>query len=182
MKKYAVLSLAMLALVALPLNAQSIYVGAGAAFPTGDDMDGVDTGLNLAGGVTFDVASRVSIYGEGSWGTHGTDFEGVDAKPYALMAGLLLNLGSGGEGALSPYIFGGGGMQWLKLTDGDTDVSDSAFGLQLGAGVDFPLGGLNGFAEGRYHRASFDADSDLGDFSFATFGLLVGLSFDVGGN
>ena len=185
MKKLALLTGALMVLVALPLNAQSIYVGAGGAFPTGDDMDGVNAGLQLVGGVTFDVASQLSVYGEGSWGTHGTDFDGIDAKPYALMAGLMLGLTGDEDASLTPYVFGGAGLQWIKLTDGDMDVSDNAFGFQFGAGLGFALGGVDAFAEGRYARAGFDADSDLSDgeeFTFAAFGLVAGLSFNLGGN
>lgn len=189
MKKLAVLTGAVLTLVALPLNAQSVYVGVGGAFPTGDDMEGVNAGFQLVGGVTVDVASQLSIYGEGSWGTHGTEFDGVDlgvdAKPYALMAGLLLDLMSDEDAPATPYVFGGAGLQWIKLTDGDTDISDNAFGFQLGAGVGFNLGPVDGFAEGRYARAGFDADSDLSDgeeFTFAAFGLVAGVSINLGGN
>ena len=182
MKKFAVLTFATLALVALPLNAQSIFVGAGAAIPTGDDMDGVSTGFQLVGGATFDVASQLSIYGEGSWGSHGTDFDGVDAKPYAFMAGLLFDLTSDEDAPVTPYVYGGAGMQWLKVTDGEDDVSDSTFGFQFGAGLGFALGGLDAWAEGRYARAAFDEDSDFGDFNFANFGITAGLSFNLGGN
>lgn len=184
MKRYVLLGLMGLALSAAPATAQiSVYGGGGSAIPTGDDMETVEAGLQLLGGVVVDINDRLGIYGEGQWGTH--DIEGtgdVSVDPSALLAGLILGLSSNEDAPLSPYVFGGLGVQTLSVDDGDGDPSDSTLGWQIGAGAGFDLGPLPAFLEGRYQAASFDADSDLGDFDFAIFSIILGFSFDLTGD
>ena len=58
--------------VPVTAQAQSLYVSVGAAFPSGDDLDEIDTGWLLAGGLTFDVGgSGVWAGVDGSYGSHG---------------------------------------------------------------------------------------------------------------
>lgn len=174
-----------LALVAVPAAGQvAVYGGGGAAFPTGDDLDGVDSGLQLFGGATFDVSEKLSVYAEGQWGTHDLEGGGGTAKPAAIMAGLLLGLTGDDDAPVSPYIFGGAGLQSLTIDlDESGSFDDSAFGFQLGAGVGFDLAGIGAFAEGRYQRAAFADDAEvLTDATFALFSVAVGLSVELGGN
>lgn len=184
MKRLAFFTALSLAFVAVPASAQvNVYGGGGGAFPTGDDMDGVESGLQLFGGAEFDVSEMVSLYVEGQWGTHNLeDVDDVTVSPRALMAGLLLGFGSDGA-PVSPYVFGGGGLQSVSIdVDGDS-TSDSAFGFQVGGGLNFPLGGVDGFGEVRYQTAGFADDAEvLTDATFAIFSVVVGLSIQVGGN
>jgi opacity protein-like surface antigen len=184
MKRIALATAFCLALVAAPATAQvSVYGGGGAAFPSGDDLSNVDAGLQLLGGVTFDVNERLSIYGEGQWGRHNPETGDGTITPTALMAGLLLGLTADDAAPVSPYIFAGGGLQGVDIDDGaGNSVDDRTFGWQAGAGVGFALGGLDAFAEGRYQSAAFDTDSDLSDLDFAIFSIVVGFSIDVGGS
>lgn len=186
MKRFVFVSGLALLFAAAPAAAQvSVYGGGGAAFPSGDDLDGVDSGLQLVGGVVVDVSSMLSIYAEGQWGRHDVEDEGETgtANPSALMAGLLLGF-SPANSPIEPYVFAGLGLQSVSLEADESPVSvdDRTFGWQLGAGIGFPLGSLNGFAEGRYQAASFDADSEFGELDFAIFSLIVGLSIDLGGS
>jgi opacity protein-like surface antigen len=155
----------------------------GAELPTSDDIkDDVDSGLTLFGGVTFDLSSSFSLYAEGGWGRHDlsdSDFDGT-ASPSHLLGGALFSFL--GDAPLSPYVFGGLGVQTVKVSIEDESESDSTFGWQLGAGLGFDIGSLNAFGEGRYHSASFDEDGDLGEFDFAMFAVAVGLSFGLGGS
>lgn len=183
MKRYVLLGLMGLALAAAPATAQvSVYGGGGSAIPTGDDLENVEAGLQLLGGVVVDVNDRLGIYGEGQWGTH--DFENTDVSvnPSALMAGLLLGLAGDEDAALAPYLFGGLGIQTLGIDNDATDPSDSTLGWQLGAGAGFDLGPLPAFLEGRYQAASFDADSDIGELDFSIFSIILGFSFDLTGD
>ena len=182
MKRFAFLTAFCLALMAVPASAQvSLYGGGGGAFPQGDDLDGIDGGLQLFGGADIELNERLSVYVEGQWGTHSTDVDGVDVKPAALMGGLLIGLSSG-DGP-TPYIFGGAGLQSVTIEASNVSVDDSAIGIQLGAGVSFPLGSFNGFAEGRFQRAGFADDADvLPDLTFSIISLAVGLSIDLGGS
>lgn len=185
MKRFALAGILALLFAAVPATAQvSVYGGGGAAFPTGDDLDGVDGGLQLLGGVVVEVSSLLSIYAEGQWGTH--DFEDGaitgTVDPSALMAGLMLGF-SPANSPVNPYFFAGVGVQSVSLeADGLGSLDDSTFGWQLGGGIGFPIGPVNGFAEGRYQAASFDADSEVSNLDFAIFSLIVGLSIDLGGN
>ena len=189
MKRYFVLALMGLALSAAPAVAQvSVYGGGGSAIPTGDDMEDVDAGLQLLGGLVLDLTEMVSIYAEGQWGTHDVSVDGatdVSAKPSALMAGLLLGIG-GDEGAVSPYLFAGGGLQSLDLEGEEggitVSVDDRTFGWHVGGGIGFDLGSLPAFLEGRYQAASFDSDSEFDELDFAIFSIIFGFSFDLGGD
>lgn len=185
MKRLAFVAALSVALAAAPAAGQvALYGGGGAAFPTGDDLDGVDAGLQLFGGATFDVSEKVSLYAEGQWGTHSLEAsDDVTVKPSALMAGLILGLGSDEDAPVSPYLFAGGGIQTVNI-DPDTGegADDSTFGFQLGAGLGFDLAGIGAFAEGRYQRASFADDAAvLPDATFAIFSVAVGLSVELGG-
>jgi len=186
MNRFALLAAFGLFLAAAPASAQlAVYGGGGPAFPIGDDLDGIESGLQLTGGLTFDLSERVSLYGEGQWGTHGVeDTDEVTVKPSALMAGLLLGLSGSEDAAIQPYVFGGLGLQSVNL-DADADVADASdrtFGYQAGAGFGFDLGSLPAFLEGRYQAASFDVDSDIGELDFSIFSVILGFSFDLGGD
>lgn len=184
MKRFALLAAFALFLTAVPASAQfAVYGGGGSAIPTGDDLEDVEAGLQLLGGVSYDLSEKLSLYGEGQWGTH--DIDGTDdvtVKPSALMAGLLLGLSGDEDAALSPYLFGGLGLQTLSVDDEGSDPSDSTFGYQVGAGLGFDLGSLPAFLEGRFQGASFDADSDVGELDFSIFSIILGFSFDIGGD
>ncbi len=190
MKRYLVLAFMGLALSAAPAFAQvSVYGGGGSAIGTGEDMEDVDAGLQLLGGLVVDVTDRVGIYAEGQWGRHDVTIEGVTdptATPSALMAGLLLGLSSNEDAAISPYVFGGVGLQSLELEGeegGETESADDrTFGWQAGAGFGFDIGSLPAFLEGRYQRASFDEDSEFEELDFAIFSIIFGFSFDFGGD
>jgi opacity protein-like surface antigen len=174
-----------LALVATPASAQfAVYGGGGAAFPTGGDLDGVESGVQLFGGATFDITPRLGVYAEGQFGSHGIENSDSKVKPSALMGGLIFDLMSDEDAPVSPYVFGGAGLQTVKFDPEQGDaVDDSAFGFQLGAGVGFDLLGLGAFAEGRYQTAAFADDADvLTDATFAIFSVAVGLSFQFGGS
>jgi hypothetical protein len=183
MKKIATVTLGLLALVAFPLSAQSIYVGAGGSFPNSDYGDYAKTGVLLVGGVDFEVAQNLSVWGEGFWGQN--KHEGDDSKtnPVGFMAGLMYGFG-GEEASVEPYVFAGAGWMIHKYSS-DTfgDDSQGAFGLQGGAGLGFDLGGLDAFVEGRYMRASYDSESPgAGSAVTAFMALIAGVSFDLGGD
>lgn len=183
MKRFASLTMAALLFTALPAAGQSIYFGVGPTFPSSDYSEYAKTGFLVAGGVTYEVASQLSIYGEGFWGQNNHEGSGKTA-PSGLMAGLMY--GFGGEDApISPYVFGGGGLlthRWIP-DEGDSE-SNSGFGFQGGAGIGFDIAGLQAFAEGRYTSGSIDEEISPGVTASATtafIGILLGLSFNFGG-
>lgn len=174
----AVVSLALTAPFAA--QAQSIFISGGLASPSGDDMDGVDTGWMVAGGLIFDVGSSGVWAGvDGAYGRNTTDLDGETVKPFSVMGVLGYSFPT--EGSVSPYVWGGAGLQGIKFSDelGGSE-SESGFGWQAGAGISF--GGADSnvrpYVEGRYHSASIDIDGFDVDVRF--FGALFGVSIGIG--
>ncbi len=170
--------------LAAPLSAQTLYISVGGAFPTGDDLDGINTGLMAAGGVTFDVGANGLWAGvEGAYGRHGTDFTGdgdVTAKTYSVQG--ILGYSFDTQGSVDPYIWGGAGLAGGKISDDTESFSGSGFGWQGGAGISF--GGedanVRPYVEGRYHSASVEFDGDTSDTTLSFFAALVGVTIGVG--
>jgi hypothetical protein len=162
--------------------AQSAYLGVGPSFPTGDFADYANTGVLAVGGVTIDVGERgLAIVGEGFFGQNGHDdlFGGGKTQPFGLMAGLMMDFS--GEADAGAYVFGQVGMLWHRFVPDEGDSSsESGLGFGGGAGYGFPLGGLSAWVEGRLMSASIDVDGIDSTTSF--FGIIVGLSFPLGGN
>jgi opacity protein-like surface antigen len=174
MKRYACLILAAFFSTAAPAAAQSIFFGVGPTFPSSDYADYAKTGFMIVGGVTYEIAPNLDVYGEGAWGQNNHDTDGDKTNPSSIMAGLLY--GFGGEDApVSPYVFGGGGMLTHRYSSDEFgSSSDTKFGFQAGAGLGFNLGGFDAFTEGRYTSASFDGSTT------AFLGIVAGLSFNFG--
>jgi hypothetical protein len=185
MRKCALFSVAPLValsfLVPAQLSAQSVFLGAGAGFPTGDyadfgDGDGANTGFLAIGGVTFPVSEgRFSVLGEGFFGSNSHDYEDDKTNLYGAMAGLLFD--TSGEGEAGIYAYGQAGLMVHSYkSDSFEEDSETGFAFGGGAGYGFPLGGLNGWVEGRYMQGLFD------DGNTTFFGVLAGLSFPLGGD
>jgi len=178
----AVLSFALVAPFAA--NAQTLFISAGGAFPTGDDLDGVNTGLMAAGGVTFDVGGNGVWAGvEGAYARHGTDFveDGdVTAKTYSVMG--ILGYSFETAGSVDPYVWAGAGLAGAKISDDSESFSASGFGWQAGAGVSF--GGEEAkarpYVEGRYHSGSMEFEGDTSNTTISFFAALVGVAIGVG--
>lgn len=178
----AVLSFALVA--PFTAQAQTIFISAGGAFPTGDDLDGVNTGLMAAGGVTFDVGANGVWAGiDGAYGRHGTDFTGdgdVTAKTYSVMA--ILGYSFDTQGSVDPYVWGGLGLAGAKISDDSESFSASGFGWQGGAGVSFGGEDANArpYVEARYHSGSMEFEGDTSNTTVSFFAALVGVAIGVG--
>lgn len=165
-------------------HAQTLFISAGGAFPTGDDLDGVNTGWMVAGGVSFDVGGDGVWAGvEGAYGRHGTDFveDGdVKIKTYSVMG--ILGYSFETAGSVDPYVWGGAGLAGAKASDDSESFSGSGFGWQGGAGVSF--GGedanVRPYVEGRYHSASVEFEGDTSNTTVSFFAALVGVTIGVG--
>ena len=179
MRRMLVASAAVFALaLAAPLtaNAQSIFVLAGASLPTGDYGDFADTGWMVAGGVSFDIGEGGLFAGaEGLYSRHGTEADGVSAKPYSVMGFLGYDIPT--ESSFSPYVFAGAGIQGVSVSfDGESD-SSSAFGYQFGVGGAFEGdSNITPLVEVRY-QGSGDEEVDLN-----FIGIAAGVSIGVGNN
>jgi len=153
----------------------TLYVGGGATFPTSDMGDVTSTGWQIIGGVLFPVGPEgLSIGAEGFYGQNsGKDDSPIKISPYGVMG--IASYGFSTSGSVTPYIFGGLGLM-VSGVSWDDDLfessSESSFGYQLGAGVEFGVSESTGiFVEGKYMGSS--------DAKF--FGLDAGLAFALGG-
>lgn len=155
------------ALVSAPvaLEAQSpvrFGLAAGATFPTGDAADFTEWGYHISGSVTGKPAlSPVGLRGEVMFHQLKgkqveTDFGDIDAPDVNVIAGIVnAEIGMSGVAA-RPYFIGGLGMYRLSADDVD---SETKFGFNLGAGIDFGLAGFSAFAEARFHNIMTENES-----------------------
>lgn len=155
--------------VPLTLQAQSVYVLAGGAFPTSEFGEAFDTGWMVVGGLRLPIGPGGFWLGvEGSYGQNGTPADGVDANPVGAMAKLGFNVPV--PGGIKPFVFGGAGLLATKFSVGSLSETRSKFGYQLGGGLDLGSGVISPFVEVRY-----ESSEDI-DFFAALFGLSIGLN------
>ena len=178
-----------------PLHAQSLDavrttsfgISGGAAFPTGDGTDGLNTGYLIAGSLGFrPVNSKIGFRLEAMYARFGADGfsfdDGTDAfaadgnvSIFGGIANAVLTIPT--ESGVHPYVIGGVGIYNVKASvdvsgsGGSFSGSDSQtkVGLNGGAGLEFPLSGFSSFVEVRYH--SIFTDGTNSNFVPLTFGL-----------
>lgn len=165
----------LLVLLAAPTTVlgQGIFVGGGVTIPTGDFGDFADTGWLASGGFSFDVGDGgVSAGVEGFYGENKHETDGDKTNPYGAMGFLLYRAGN--PESVGPYFYGGAGILVHKFSSDSSpseDSTDTNFGYEFGAGLDFPFGSnVGAWLEGRYMGSS---DTKL-------FGIIAGLGFGVG--
>ena len=163
------------------VSAQFIFIGGGPTFPMSDYGDYANTGFLITAGGGFPLGENgLNVIVEGGYGQNshsGTD--GDKTNPITVMGGLEYDFNTSGEG-INPYAYGIAGLMWHKYTS-DTFGSDtqSAFGYSGGLGVGFPLGGVNGWVEGKIANAAFDEGGTSYNTMYA--GVVAGISVNVGG-
>lgn len=121
-------------------------VAAGASFPTGDFGDFWDTGFNVMGTLGMQPAAMpVGLRLDVAYNSFGASGNFDDAKIISGTANALLTTSN--MGGVKPYVIGGVGLYNADF-GGD---SETKFGLNGGAGLEFALSGFNTFLEARYH-------------------------------
>jgi opacity protein-like surface antigen len=180
----AVLALTGSATVVHGQNPMTFGIAAGATFPTGDIGDGASTGFH--GLVTLGAMPALVPFGvriDGMY--HSLDVEDFDDGVLTFTGNSLQILGLTANGVFSmpgmmvtsPYLIGGIGYYNTKLKSDDFDSDgESNFGLNIGIGAKFNLGGFGTFAEVRYHNI-FDGDDDLDIGNTAFIPLTFGIMF-----
>lgn len=151
-------------------NGFYIGAGGGAAIPVGNFKDGYNTGWNVnipigwqsqttPWGVQLD-ASYDRMNGK-SLSSGGISANVPDASIWAGMLDLTFRVPLGAESRSGLYLLGGGGVHHFKdyggssvtsggVTYSSTGSSATKFGVNGGAGFDFPVGMLNLYVEGRF--------------------------------
>ena len=177
----AVLALTVSSTVVHAQNPMTFGIAAGATFPTGDLGEGANTGFH--GLVTLGVTPALFPFGvriDGMY--HSLDVEDfiLDGDTFTGNSVQILGLTANGVFSMpgmmvtSPYLIGGVGYYNTKAKSDDFDFDgESNFGLNIGIGAKFNLGGFGTFAEVRYHNI-FDGEDDIGNTSFIplTFGIM----------
>lgn len=174
----AVATLLMLSAAPGSVFGQGIFAGGGVTIPTGDFGDFADTGWIASAGFSFDVGDAgLSAGVEGFYGEnkHDADVSGVadgdKTNPYGAMGFLLYRAGD--PESVGPYFYGGAGLMVHKFSPatGEGD-SETNFGYEAGAGLDFPFAdNVGAWVEGRFMGSS--------DTNF--FGIVAGLGLGLGG-
>jgi opacity protein-like surface antigen len=146
------------------LNAQtpggraSFHIGGGLTIPMGDFKDGFKTGWQAMGGVDFGLSGlpfmlRVDgLYGQNNAkDALNTALGTTDAKTkfFGGMAGAQYVIGSG-PAPVKPYILGEIGAVNTKFSAGGSSASKTHFAFAPGLGIQFGLGSLHAFVEGKY--------------------------------
>lgn len=174
MRKALSLLTTFLFLLAVPaaVSGQGIFVGGGVTIPTGDFGDYADTGWLASAGFSFDIGEAgLSAGVEGFYGENKhSDVDGDKTNPYGAMGFLLYRAGN--AESVGPYFYGGAGLLVHRFSpaSGDSE-SDTNFGYEAGAGLDFPFSdNVGAWVEGRFMGAS--------DTNF--FGIVAGLGFGLG--
>jgi len=187
MRKCAALTLALLAIFCLSVpaqvSAQGVWVGGGVTFPTGDYADWHNTGFTTVAGIGFPVGPEgLGVFAEGFYGQNSIDDEthpGAKTSPFGIMAGASYSLSPEEDAGL--YVFGQAGLMVHRWTADDHDSeTDNGLAFSGGAGYGFPIGGLEGFVEGRYTHGKFTDEFD-DSYTTAYFSIVAGLYFSLSG-
>jgi opacity protein-like surface antigen len=161
-------------------NPVKFTIFGGAALPVGDTKDAVKTGYTVGGALDFRVPlSPLGIRGEVVYS--GLDAKGLDGSGFnADVSDFGANINLVGwlptlPGApMQAYFTGGPSFSHLKVSASGNGLSESAaenhWGFNLGAGLQFSLGGLGTRLDARYRRISM-GDGDNFSIIPITFGI-----------
>jgi opacity protein-like surface antigen len=158
-----ILALALsLALGATGLEAQqrnfTVGLGAGAVFPVGDLSDTFETGLHLDGLLETSSLAGLPF---GVRGEVGYQRFAEDDFTFRFLSGRLnavIPFATAPDAR--PYLIAGGGVYNVKgeLDHGGHthDDAETLFGINVGVGINYAIGGLNTFVEARFHNVFDD--------------------------
>src|SRR6185436_17766038 len=152
-------ALAVAALFAVPaLHAQASFsIAAGAAVPLSSTADAVNTGYNITAGLGIKPPlAPIGLRIEGM--LNSMDFKTSTFGSSRVIAGLA-NLTLSAPALPMGYLIGGVGMYNVATPDIPSSSSESKFGFNVGAGLNFPLTGISTFLEARLHLVSTDNES-----------------------
>jgi len=137
-------------------------LGAGLSIPSGSTSAGLKTGWHGTALLQFKPASSpVGFQVDGSY--HQLGFDGGGGKDQIIdgTANVVYNFAVSSESQFRPYLIGGGGVYNVKAKpDVGVSISDTKFGLNVGAGFNFQSSGIGFFVESRFHNV-FVSGSDF---------------------
>jgi len=129
-------------------------LGAGISIPSGSTSNGLKTGWHGTALVQFKpAASPVGFQVDGSYHQFGFDGGGVKYQVINGTANAVYTFSVAPETQFRPYLIGGGGIYNVKnKPDLGISVSETKFGLNVGAGFNIKTSGIGVFVEGRFHN------------------------------
>jgi opacity protein-like surface antigen len=152
-------------------NPISFGVTGGATKALGDFGDNVDLGYHVGAlvqwkGPELPIGIRVDgVYHRFSVNDQGLTDSGLNDASISITAGTV----NGGwmfptesSAPMSPYLIGGVGFYHISASCSDCEgvtATSNNFGLNGGAGLQFPLSGFSAFVEARYHHIFTDGGS-----------------------
>lgn len=173
----AVLGTLAIAATSNPLSAQGVWLGGGATFPTSDYGDFANTGFLFTAGVGTGVGDGgLGVGVEGFYGQNSHETDGNKTTPLGFMGQVAYSL-SGPDADSGIYVLGQLGVLWHKYSSETVpalDGSESGFAYGGALGYEFPLGGVDGWVEGKFMQAS------ISDENTQFFGILAGISIPFG--
>lgn len=153
--------------------------GGGASVPVSDAKDAFKTGFHGKAMVKWE-APVLPLALRGSVSYSQLDLKslapGVDGKGKILSG--LANISYGFPvGPIKPYLIGGLGAYNIKTeVGGTTSPSETKFGIDGGAGVEFKLGGISAFVEGKVENIFTDQGVNS---ALASKTLIVPVTFGI---
>jgi opacity protein-like surface antigen len=169
------------ALTAQVAHAQglSFGVGGGAVMPTGTYGDLMSTGWNVTAVARLKPpVAPLGLQVDAFYNRFGLQ-GGVDGNNQVIGATANALFAFPSVSPVRPYLLGGVGVYNQKITIGDASGSESKFGINAGAGVDFSLGSAKLFADARFHailNGSVDAET-LEEANAYMIPITLGLRF-----
>jgi hypothetical protein len=181
----------LVAVLAVPAQAQLIGVGVGTLVPQGDLADNVKSGLAASANVEF--GSRFKIRAEFFWANSDIkgafNADGVPLPDDANVTGSVKFLAGTGSvvfyplaGVFQPYVMGGAGMYSRTLAQDVEDVGDeiddlrlkdSDFGFHFGGGLKLQIKPVAIFGEVRYHRVKHEGEDNKSNFVPILIGVRI---------
>ncbi len=157
----------------------SFGISGGAAIPTGNLSNGVNTGYDVGGHIALGAPGLpIGFRGDVNYDNFGAKGAAGSGNGSAHVISYMANavLGIPVVPGLSPYLIGGIGAfsPGYSATSGSTTYTGSTgtkFGFDLGAGLTIPLTGFNAFVEARYNRFNNDGGGST-SFIPITFGVM----------
>jgi hypothetical protein len=170
---FAVVALALIAPVMASKAQLSFGVAAGAAIPSGNLSNSFDTGYNLTGMVNISaplapVGFRVDGMFNEFNAKSGTIFTTDTKERISALSANVIVKAPVPAFVLSPYLIGGLGEYYSKLSTSSTSSND--FGWNIGGGIKFGLAGFSALGEIRYHQ--IQASGGSVKFIPITFGIM----------
>ena len=149
----------------------SFAVFGGASMPMGDASDAFNTGYTFGGSMDLRNSSMFGLRADASYASNSVKATGVDGSNKTIGADLNAVVWTSRKpSAVSPYLTGG--ASWAHYDLGNGIPTESHFGFNAGAGLDFAMGRIPARIDARYTQISMDNGA-----SYKSVPLTFGIRF-----